>query len=351
MWNPRLEKHERAMRILRMHANEREPLEEAKAGDIVALVGLKSVATGDTLCDKAQPVALEAIRFPEPVISMAIEPKSGADKDRLDEALARLSREDPTFHTRVHEETGQTIIAGMGELHLEVLRNRLTRDFGVQANVGPPRVSYRQAILAPATASFTFQRTIAGKEQTATVELAVEPRRGGPAEVEVVNRAPPTAIPPRFVPSVLEGVRFAASGGLDLGFPVIEAGVVVTGGRFHETDSTDVAFGAAASEAFAAACETAGLEILEPIMRLEVTTPAEFTGGIQSDLVRRGALLEGEDVRGSLRVIRGRVPLSRMFGYSTVVRSLSQGRASYAMEPAGFGPVSAETARSLSFGA
>jgi elongation factor G len=334
-----------------MHANEREALEEARAGDIVALVGLKAAATGDTLCDKSNPVALEAIHVPEPVITMAIEPKSGADRDRLDEALARLAREDPTFHTRVHEETGQTIIAGMGELHLEVLRNRLTRDFGVQANVGPPRVSYRQSITASGSATFTFHRLIAGKEQTATVELAVEPRRGGDPDVHVENRAPPTAIPPKFVPSVLEGIRFAAQGGLDLGFPVIELAVQVTGGRAHETDSTEVAFHAAASEAFRAACETAGLEILEPIMRLEVTTPAEFVGGIQSDLVRRGAILEGEDVRGSLRVIRGRVPLSRMFGYSTVVRSLSQGRAGYAMEPAGFSAVPADVAKTLSFGA
>jgi elongation factor G len=337
LWNPRLRKHERAMRILRMHANEREPIEEARAGDIVALVGLKATATGDTLCGKDDPVTLEPIQFPAPVIHMAIEPRSAADRERLEEALARLAREDPTFHTRLHEETGQTIIAGMGELHLEVLRNRLVRDFGVQANVGAPRVSYRQTVSAPGVATHRFQRQVAGKEQTAN-------------EVVVRSEASPQEIPPRFLPSVVEGIRFAAQGGLDLGFPVIEVGVVVTGGRAHETDSTEVAFHAAASEAFREACEAGGLVILEPVMRLAVSTPSEFVGPIQADLVRRGALLEGEDHRGEQRTIRGRVPLSRMFGYSTAVRSLSQGRAAYSMEPAGFAPVPPDVAKSLSFG-
>jgi elongation factor G len=346
LYNPRLDKHERAMRVLRMHANEREAVDRAVAGDIVALVGLKATATGDTLCDKREPVALEPITFPMPVISMAIEPRSAADRDRLDEALERLQREDPTFRRSVHEETGQTIIAGMGELHLEVLKNRLVRDFGVQANVGPPRVSYRQTVSGVGEARVVFERTIAGKEQRAEVALRVS---GGAPSVSFRNESPLGAVDRRFLPSVEEGVRFAAQGGLDLGFPVIGVETVLVDGRTDEATATEVAFHAAAGEAFAKACEAAGLVILEPIMRFEVTTPADFVGPIQSDLARRGAVPEGDDLRGDLRVIRGRVSLSRMFGYSTTVRSLSQGRASYSMEPAGFAPVPPDVAKTLSF--
>jgi elongation factor G len=345
LYNPRLEKHERAMRILRMHANEREPVPEAVAGDIVALVGLKQTATGDTLCDKSRPVALEAIRFPQPVITMAIEPRSGADRERLDEALKRLAREDPTFHTSVHEETGQTIIAGMGELHLEVLRNRLVRDFGVQANVGQPRVSYRQTVLGPGEATHAFHRLIQGREQAATVRIRVEPGPGFSFE----SKAAPGSVDPRFLGAVEEGARFAAQGGLDLGFPVIDVKATLLGGRTDPETATDVAFQAAAGEAFREAAQAGGLVILEPVMRFEVTTPGESVGAIQSDLARRGAVIEGDDLRGELRVIRGRVPLSRMFGYSTAVRSLSQGRAGYTMEPAGFAQAPPEVAKALSF--
>lgn len=348
LYNPRLGKHERAMRILRMHANDREALETAVAGDIVALVGLKQTATGDTLCEKGHPIALEAITFPEPVISMAIEPKSAADRDRLEEALTRLAREDPTFHTAVHDETGQTIISGMGELHLEVLKHRLVSDFRVQANVGKPRVSYRQTVRGPAEAEHTFQRLIQGKDQVATVRIRVEPAEGGSGSAFRIDDSL-ESVHPKFRPAVEEGVLFAAQGGLDLGFPVIDVMATLVGGRTHETDSTDIAFGAAGGEAFREACDAAGLAILEPVMRFEVTTPAEFVGPIQSDLARRGALVEGEDVRGELRVIRGTVALVQMFGYSTTVRSLSQGRASYSMEPAGFREVPAAVARRLSF--
>ncbi|MHC5009705.1 MAG: elongation factor G [Planctomycetota bacterium] len=348
LYNSRLKRHERAMRILHMHANERQALPEASAGDIVALVGPKQTATGDTLCEKGHPIALESITFPQPVITMAIEPRSAADRDRLEEALARLSREDPTFHTAIHEETGQTIIAGMGELHLEVLKNRLLRDFGIQANVGAPRVSYRQTVRGPGEAAHTFQRIIQGKEQVATVEVAVGPREAG-SGVAFTNEAPREAVPKRFLPSVEEGVIFAAQGGLDLGFPVIDVDIRLRGGHAHETDSTDVAFSAAASEAFREACEKAGLVILEPVMRFEVTTPAEFVGPIQSDLARRGAVVEGDELKAGVRVIRGTVALSNMFGYSTTVRSLSQGRAGYSMEPAGFAEVPPDVARRLSF--
>jgi elongation factor G len=347
LWNPRLGKHERAMRLLRMHANERDPVERAGPGEIVALVGPKVAATGDTFCDRARPVVLEPIRFPTPVISMAIEPRTNADRDRLQEALARLAREDPTFVTTVHEETGQTLIAGMGELHLEVLKNRLTRDFGIQANVGQPRVSYRQTVGGRGEATQRFERLIGGKPQQAEVRLVVEalPRGGG---LEVRSAVAPGSLDARFVAAALEGARFAAQGGM--GFPMVDVRITVLGGRAHETESTETAFQAAAGQAFSAAAEQAGLVLLEPVMRIEVTTPNEHVGPVTADLVRRGAVLEGDDLRGALRVIRGAVPLSRMFGYSTAVRSLTQGRAGYSMEPSGFAPAPPEVARELLIG-
>jgi elongation factor G len=347
MYNPRLGKHERALRIVRMHANEREPLAKAMAGDIVALVGLKATATGDTLCDKSRPVALEPIQFPAPVISMAIEPRTNADRDRLNEALARLAREDPTFRTSLDAETGQTIIAGMGELHLEVLKNRLTRDFGIQANVGQPRVSYRATLRAPGEAESVFEKLIGGKPQAATVRLRAEPLASG-AGVEYVEAAPGALLDAKFRRAAEEGARFAAQGGM--GFPMVDVRMTLLGARVHEGESTEMAFQAAAGEAFHAAAGKGGLVLLEPIMRIEVSTPAEAVGTVQSDLIRRGAVLEGDELRGDLRVIRGTVPLSKMFGYSTTVRSLSQGRASYSMEPAGFAPAPPDVAKSLFLG-
>ncbi len=348
LYNPRLGKHERSMRLLRMHANEREQVDEVGAGHIVAVVGFKQTATGDTLCDKKHPVALEPITFPEPVISMAIEPRSTADKDRLEEVLARLAREDPTFRVSVDAETGQTLIAGMGELHLEVLKHRLLRDFRIEANVGKPRVSHRQTVRAEGRSTHTWSRLIAGVEQTATVTVAVKAGEGG-SGIQFTNKAPDHEVSPVFVAAAEEGARFAAEGGLDLGFPVIDVEITLLGGRMHDTDSTETAFQAAAGEAFREACEAAGVLILEPVMSFEVTTPADFVGPVSADLVRRGALIEGDDLRGDLRAIRGKVALNQMFGYSTTVRSLSQGRAGYSMEPAGFAEVSAEERKRLTF--
>ncbi len=346
LYNPRMGRHERAGRILRMHAADREQVAEASAGDIVALVGMKQTATGDTLCDKDHAIALESIVFPEPVISMAIEPRSTADRDRMDEALAKMAREDPTFRVKTDEDTGQTIISGMGELHLEVLKNRLLRDFRVRANVGTPRVAYRQRVRGPGKAEYTFQRLIGAVEQTATVRLAVRPGEPG-AGITFQNSLPEGRLPPAYLACIEEGARFSAAGGLDLGFPLIDLHIELVGGRAHETDSTDMAFEAAAGEACRAACEDAGVAILEPEMRFEVTTPSEFVGPVQSDLIKRGASLEGDELMGDLRLIRGRIALSAMFGYATAVRSLSQGRAGYAMEPAGFREVSAETSKKL----
>jgi elongation factor G len=281
------------------------------------------------------------------VISMAIEPRTNADRDRLAEALARLAREDPTFVTAQHEETGQTLIAGMGELHLEVLKNRLTRDFGIQANVGAPRVSYRQTVRGNAEASHRFERVIGGKPQQAEVRLAVAalPSGGG---LVVASTVPAGTLDPRFVAAALEGARFAAQGGM--GFPMVDVSVTLLGGRAHESESTETAFQAAAGQAFQQAAEQAGLVLLEPVMRIEVTAPAENLGPVTADLVRRGAVLEGDDLRGDMRVIRGTVPLSKMFGYSTTVRSLTQGRAGYSMEPAGFAPAPPEVGRQMLMG-
>lgn len=348
VYNPRLGRHERGMRLLRMHANEREQVASAGAGDIVAIVGFKQTSTGDTLCDKAHPVALEPIRFPEPVISMAIEPRSTADRERLDEVLKRLAREDPTFRVSEDPETGQTIIAGMGELHLEVLKNRLLRDFRLAANVGRPRVSHRQTVRGAGCAEYTFERLIAGSEQKATVALSVRPGLPGSGFL-FENKSSGHVIPEAFVAGIEEGVRFAADGGLDLGFPVIDIVATLTGGRAHETESTELAFQAAAGEAFRGACLDGGVAILEPIMRFEVTTPIEFVGPVTSDLVRRGAQIQGDDIQGDLRAIRGTIALNEMFGYSTAVRSLSQGRAGYSMEPAGFAEVSASERKRLTF--
>jgi len=348
LYNPRLGRHERSLRLLRMHANERQSVEEVGAGHIVAIVGLKQTATGDTLCERDHPIALESISFPEPVISMAIEPRSTADKDRLEEVLGRLAREDPTFRVSVDAETGQTLIAGMGELHLEVLKHRLLREYRIDANVGKPRVSHRQTLRGEGSAEFTWQRLIANVEQTATVRIAV--KAGAPGSgIQFTNNASEVDVAPVFVAAIEEGARFAAVGGLDLGFPVIDVEITLQGGRMVEGLSTETAFQAAAGEAFRAACERAGIMILEPVMQFEVTTPVEFVGPVSSDLIRRGAVIEGDDLRGHLRAIRGQVALNQMFGYATAVRSLSQGRAGYSMEPAGFREVSAADRKRLTF--
>jgi elongation factor G len=345
LWNPRLSRHERAMRILRMHANEREALEEAVAGDIVALVGLKETATGDTLCDRAAPIVLEAMRFPDPVISLRIEPKTNADRDRLAEALGRLAREDPTFRTRVDADTGETIVEGMGELHLEVLTNRLVRDFGVGASVGKPRVAYRQTVAAPGEAQAHFERQIASKVHAATVRLRVEPVSGsGKVEFRDGQRPPP--LPKAAFAAVERGVASAAQGGLS--YPVIDVAATLLSGSFpSDRDLSEVAFEFAGSQAFGEAFEAGGPVVLEPAMRVEVQTPNAFTGDVLADLQRRRAVIESSEVHGDLRILAGRVPLSTMFGYSTAVRSLTQGRASHSLEPAGWDPVPPEVAKAL----
>ncbi len=347
LYNPRLGRHERALRVFRMHANEREALETAEAGDIVALVGLKETATGDTLCDKKAPIVLEAMAFPEPVMSMRIEPRTNADRDRMDEALARLAREDPTFRVHVDKDTGETIIEGMGELHLEVLTNRLTRDLGVAASVGKPRVSYRQTVGARGEGTATFERLIGSKAHAATVSIAVEPHPES-GSVGFASVARPDQVPAAMVPVVERGVRSAAHGTAGFAWPAIDIDVTVLSGSPHDqAPPSEIAFEAAAGQAFEKAFAAAGPVLLEPAMRLEVHTPNEFTGEVLADLNRRRAVVDSSEVHGGLRILSGRVPLSAMFGYSTAVRSLSQGRAGYSMEPAGYEAVPADKARDL----
>jgi elongation factor G len=348
LWNPRLSKHERAMRILRMHANEREPVEKAIAGDIVALVGLRETATGDTLCDRKAPIVLESMHFPEPVLSMRIEPKSAADRDRLAEALGRLSREDPTFRTHVDADTGETIIEGMGELHLEVLTNRLTRDLGVAANVGKPRVAYRQTVAGTGEATVTAERQIASKAHAATVSLRVKaaPQSGGLA---FKNLARPDAVPAVAVGIVERSVRGAAQGSAGFAWPAIDLEVELLGGRTHDlVPPSEPMFDAATHQAFGKAFDAAGPVLLEPTMRLEVHVPVAFTGDVLADLNRRRCVIESSEHVGDLQVLVGRVPLSTMFGYSTAVRSLTQGRAGYSMEPSGYEAVPPEIAKTMS---
>ncbi|MBI5627757.1 MAG: BMC domain-containing protein, partial [Candidatus Rokubacteria bacterium] len=347
VYNPRLGKHERVMRLLRMHANEREPLESVEAGDIVALVGLKETATGDTLCDKKAPIVLEAMSFPEPVMSMRIEPRTNADRDRLNEALSRLAREDPTFRVHVDRETGETIIEGMGELHLEVLTNRLTRDLGVSASVGKPRVAYRQTVAATGEGKATFERLIGSKTHAATVSLLVEPSPGS-GGVAVESRARPDQVPQAMAAAVDRGIRGAAQGTAGFAWPAIDVRVTVVGGSPHDqVPPSEIAFEAAGGMAFEKAFEAAKPVLLEPAMRLEVHTPNDFTGEVLADLHRRRAIVEGSEIHGDLRILSGRVPLSAMFGYSTSVRSLTRGRAGYSLEPAGYEPVPEDRAREL----
>ncbi len=329
---------ERLMRLLVMHANERTQIKEAVAGDIVAVMGLKFTATGDTLCAKEKPILLGSIAFPETVISMAIEPRTLADKDKLLEVLARIAKEDPTFRQRIDAETGQIIISGMGELHLDVIRNRLIREFSVQANVGRPRVAYKQTVGKVIVGSHEFVRQGAGQNQFALVKLHIEPLPEL-GKVEVVVEPDVEEIPEQYWPSIKEAIRGAAESGLTWGYPVINIRVTCTGGAFDPADSSPEAFAAAASIAFKDALEEQGTVLLEPFMQFEIQVPTEFYGNIIHDLNGRRASIKDVAMSGDDRILSGTVPLSSMFGYSTTVRSLSQGRAAFSMEPCEYAPV------------
>ena len=349
IYNANRRKKENVSRVFRMFAKRREAIEEARAGDIVAVVGLRDSLTGDSLCDQKHEVILEKIEFPETVISMAVEPKSSGDRDRLAEALAALSRQDPTFDWRVDPETGQMLIAGMGELHLEIMTHRLERDMNVAVRVGRPRVSYRETVVGKAKSECRFIRQTGGHGQFAVVELSVEPYQPAEGEDHILfeNDIRGGAISRQYVKAVEEGVREAAKGGVLAGYPLINAKVTLLDGKEHPVDSSDLAFENAGMMAFRQACQDARLGLLEPIMRLEVTVPEEYFGSVIGDMHSRRASVTDTFVRSDRRVIHASVPLAEMFGYSTTLRSLTQGRAAWLMEPSHFAAVPMQVAETL----
>ena len=336
MLNPRTGKRERMGRLLQMHANSRIEREEIFSGDIAAAVGLKNVTTGDTLCLESDPIVLESMFFPEPVISIAVEPKTSGDRDKLSKGLIALAEEDPTFQVRSDEETGQTIISGMGELHLEIILDRLVREFKVEANTGAPQVAYREALSKTGHADCKFVRQTGGHGQYGHCIIDVTPLERG-AGIIIENKVVGGNIPKEFIKPIENGIREAAAGGVLAGYPVIDFKVEIIDGSYHPVDSSEMAFKIAGSMAFKEAAKKAGIELLEPIMKVELTTPDENMGDLIGDLTsRRGSIVEINSGENSFDRIVANVPLSELFGYATAIRSLSRGRASYSMEPAHF---------------
>jgi elongation factor G len=336
--NSTKDNRERVGRLLRMHANHREEISEASAGDIIAVVGLKNTFTGDTVCAPEHPVILESISFPEPVISVAVEPKTKADTDKMGEALGRLAEEDPTFRLRNDPETGQTIISGMGELHLEIIVDRMLREFKVQANVGRPQVAYKETITKSARAEGRFIRQTGGRGQYGDVWIELSPLESG-AGFEFVNKIVGGAVPREYISAVERGIREALDSGVLAGFPVLDVRATLYDGSYHEVDSSEMAFKIAGSMAFKAAAEKAGPVLLEPIMKVEVTTPEAYVGEVIGDLNSRRGHVDAMEPRGNVHVVSALVPLAEMFGYATTLRSESSGRASYSMEPSHYAEV------------
>jgi elongation factor G len=322
---------ERVGRILMMHANEREELQEVYAGDIAAAVGIKQVVTGDTLAAPDRPIRLEKIEFPEPVIKVAIEPKTKADQERMSVALGRLAEEDPTFQVQTNEETGQTEISGMGELHLEVLVDRMLREYKVDANVGRPQVSYRETIRGTAEkVEGRFVRQTGGSGQYGIVYIDVEPAPG--EGFDFINKIKGGAVPTEFIPAVEKGIEDAMDNGPRMGYPLVDVRVTLTDGKYHDTDSSEIAFRVAGSLALKSAVQRAKPVLLEPVFAVEVVTPEEFMGDVIGDLNRRRGQVNGMEQRGNAQVVSGHVPLAEMFGYATDLRSTTQGRATYTMQ-------------------
>ena len=326
---------ERIGRILQMHANHREDIECVYSGDIAAAVGLKNTTTGDTLCDDKHQIVLESMEFPEPVIRVAIEPKTKAGQEKMAIALQKLAEEDPTFKTYTDEETGQTIIAGMGELHLEIIVDRLLREFKVEANVGKPQVSYKETIRKAATVDTRYVRQTGGKGQFAHVKLMIEPNETGKG-YEFVNKITGGAIPKEFIPCVDQGIQGAMLSGVLAGYQVVDVKATLLDGSFHEVDSSELAFKICGSMAFKEASQKADPTLLEPIMKVVVTTPEDFMGDVMGDINSRRGQISGSDIRNGTATIEANVPLSTMFGYATDLRSKTQGRATYVMEPSHF---------------
>ncbi|HNX10851.1 MAG TPA: elongation factor G [bacterium] len=322
---------ERVGRLVRMHANHREEIKEVYAGDIAAVIGLKDTTTGNTLCAEDKPMLLETIKFPEPVIKIAVEPKTKADQEKMGVALARLAEEDPTFRVETDEESGQTLISGMGELHLDIIVDRMKREFGVEANIGKPQVSYRETIRDKAEAQGKYVKQSGGRGQYGDCWLRVEPQEEGKG-YEFVDEVKGGVVPREYIPAIEKGVREAMTSGVLAGYPMVDVKVTVFDGSYHEVDSSEAAFKMAGIFAFKDACQKAKPVMLEPVMKVEVTTPEEYMGNIIGDLnAKRGQIDEMSD-RANIKLVRAKVPLAEMFGYATSLRSMSQGRANYSME-------------------
>jgi elongation factor G len=356
---------ENVSRMFQMHAEDRLPRDEAEAGDIVAIIGINEANTGDTICDQDNPIILERPTFPEPVISMSIEPKSGADKQKLGEALTKLRRQDPTFRAKYDEETGETIIAGMGELHLEILKMRLTRDYKVDVNVGKPKVAYKEAITKKAEARGKHVKQSGGRGQFGDCTISIEPfdaidhATGLPMEPEVLkklnweegvafeNKVFGGSIPKEYIPSVEYGARMACKTGVLANFPLLNVKICLLDGSYHQVDSSQIAFELAGQIALKEAAPKAGLTLMEPIMKVVVTTPREFVGNVTGDLNRRRGLIINSEERGNTTIVEAEVPLSEMFGYTTELRSMSTGRAASAMEPLKYAEVPSNVKKAI----
>jgi elongation factor G len=347
VYNPVKGKKERIGRILQMHANDRQELKQVRAGEIAAAVGLKDVTTGDTLCDLNQVITLERMEFPEPVISVAVEPKTKSDQEKMGMALSKLAQEDPSFRVRTDEESGQTIISGMGELHLEIIVDRMRREFKVEANVGVPQVSYRETIRSAVEQDTKFARQSGGRGQYGHVRIKLEPQEAGKG-YEFVNGIVGGVVPKEYIPAVDKGIQEAMQNGVMAGFPVVDVKVTLYDGSYHEVDSSEMAFKIAGSMAFKEACHKAKPVLLEPIMRVEVVTPEENMGDVMGDLNSRRGMIQGMEDSPSGKIIRAEVPLAQMFGYATDLRSATQGRATYSMEFGKYNEVPASIAEAVS---
>jgi elongation factor G len=343
VYNPIKDKRERIGRILQMHANDRAELKEVRAGDIAAAVGLKDVTTGDTLTDPKSIITLEKMEFPEPVIAVAVEPKTKADQEKMGVALSKLAKEDPSFRVRTDEESAQTIISGMGELHLDIIVDRMRREFKVEANVGKPQVAYRETIRQPVEQEGKFVRQSGGRGQYGHVYLRLEPLVPG-SGYEFVNAIVGGVVPREYVPAVDKGVREQMANGVIAGYPVVDVKVTIYDGSYHDVDSSEIAFKIAGSMAFKEGAKKARPVLLEPIMKVEVVTPEDYMGDVNGDLNRRRGVLQGLEDAPAGKIVRAEVPLSEMFGYATVLRSMSQGRATYTMEFAHYAEVPANVA-------
>jgi len=346
IYNPRTRKRERVSRVLMIQADKRIDVDTTFSGDIAALVGLKNITTGDTLCDEDFEVLLEPPTFPEPVISMAVEPKTKADREKMGEGLQRLAEEDPTFRCFTNEETGQLIIAGMGELHLEIIRDRLFREFRVGANAGAPQIAYRETVTKAADGEGKFIRQSGGRGQYGHACVTLAPNARGKG-VEIENKIVGGAIPKEYIPAVIDGVEEAIKGGVLAGYPVVDVKVAIVDGTFHEVDSSELAFKMAGIFALKEAARKANPILLEPIMKVEVTTPDEYQGDLLGDLNRRRGKIVHIEAKDASTIVTAEVPLAEMFGYATAIRSLSKGRAAYSMEPFRFEPVPSSIAAGI----